>query len=528
MIRDAVATIPDDPKALREALLTVIAERDSRIAQLTAERDEALRQLRLHLSKRFGPRIEKLSPGQLSLFGDEVKAIDRSSQAEAETVQVPGHARRKPGPKPIPEDLPREIIEHHVPDDQCACPNCSKPRPFVNWLQKEQIRIIPARIVVVRHMIAVHACPECPGNTIKAPGPSLVLPNGRADSSLVAMVAVSKFADHAPLYRQEGMLARSGIDLARSTMCGWMCVGGELLVPLIEVIRSRVRQSLIIQSDDTVLPTLGLVKGSAKQARLWNYLGDMRNRYAVFEFTRSREGRHPQEWLKEFKGYLQTDEFAGYESVCAPGGATDVSCWAHARRKFHDARTAAPEFCVRVNDAIAKLYAVESAATRDELDPEQRRERREEFARPQLDVVFTMLEAARNDYLPKSPVRQAIEYVLTRRASFSRYIEHGEIKIDNNDCERCMRAPAIGRKNWLFAGSADGGETIARWMTIVQSARLHEVEPFAYIADILDRLAEFRDLPDDRKAAEREARIAELLPDVWIKAHPEAGLPLGR
>jgi len=125
-------------------------------------------------------------------------------------------------------------------------------------------------------------------------------------------------------------------------------------------------------------------------------------------------------------------------------------------------------------------------------------------------------------------VRQAIEYVLTRRASFSRYIQNGEIKIDNNDCERCMRAPAIGRKNWLFAGSADGGETIARWMTIVQSARLHEVEPFAYITDILDRLAEFRDLPEERKAAEREARMNELLPDVWIKTHPEARLPLAR
>jgi len=170
----------------------------------------------------------------------------------------------------------------------------------VNWLQKERIRIIPAQIVVVRHMIAVHACPECPGNTIKAPGPSLALPNGKEDSSLVAMVAVSKFADHAPLYRQEGMLARSGIDLARSTMCGWMFGGGGLLVPLIDVMRSRVRHSLIIQSDDTTLPTLGLVKGWAKQARLWNYLTDMRNRYAVFEYTRTREGRHPQAWLKDF------------------------------------------------------------------------------------------------------------------------------------------------------------------------------------------------------------------------------------
>jgi transposase len=545
MLRDAVIAIPDDPAALREALLLVIderdaritaleTERDARIAALQAERDEAVRRLRLHLSKRYGPRAELLSPGQLSLFGDQVKAAEREAQAESETISVPGHTRRKPGPKPIPANLPREVIEHHLPAADRACPCCSKERLAVAWTTKERLKVVPAQIVVVEHRIPTYACPECAGQQVKAPGPALVLPKGIADASLVAMVAVSKFADHAPLYRQEGMLARSGIDLSRSTMCGWLQGPGELLVPLIELMRSLALAGRIIQSDDTTIPTLGLVKGSAKQARLWCYLGDATHRYALFEYTRTREGKHPQAWLAGFTGYLQTDEFAGYESICAPGGggggggAIDVACWAHARRNFHDARTAAPDLCLRVMREIAKLYAVESRASEEKLDADQRQALREKLARPQMSVIMTMFESMRDEHLPKSPVRQAIEYVLKRRASFERYFEDGAIEIDNNACERCMRGPAIGRKNWLFAGSADGGVVAARWMTVIQSARLHEVEPLAYLTDVLGRLAEFRDLPEAQRNAERTARLTALLPDVWAKAHPDAKLALSR
>lgn len=528
MLREAVMNIPDDPKALREALLRVIDDRDVRIAQLQAERDEAIRKLRLSLAKRFGPRAEALAPGQLSLFGDEVKAAECVAQAESETIAVPGHTRRKAGPKPMPAHLPREVVEHHLSDAERACPCCSKTRLAVAWTTKERLKVIPAQVVVVVHRIPTYACPECAGQVRVAPGPSLVLRKGHADSSLVAMVAVSKFADHAPLYRQEGMLSRSGIDLSRSTMCGWLCYSGELLVPLIEIMRSRVRLSRIIQSDDTTIPTLGLVKGSAKQARLWCYLGDAAHRYAIFEYTRTRDGKYPQAWLKDFTGYLQTDEFAGYQALCAPGGATDVACWAHARRNFHDARTAAPETCLRIMREIAVLYAIEKQAKVDKLDDACRHARRAELARPQLDAIMALLESERDRHLPKSPVRQAIEYVLRRRASFERYLDDGGIEIDNNACERCMRAPALGRKNWLFAGSADGGEVAARWMTVIQSARLHEIEPLAYITDLLDRLAVFRDLPPDRKNAERDEHLAKLLPDAWIASRPDARLLLAR
>lgn len=255
------------------------------------ERDDAIRTLRLHLAKRFGPRIEALDPRQLGLFADEVKAAER--QAAAETVTVPAHTRRKGGPKPLPEDLPRETVVHGLSAEERACPCCSKERLECGRSRHEVVEIEPARLKVVVHETVHYLCPECSGQGVRARKPSLPLPKSYAGASLLAHVAVSKFADHCPLYRQEGMLARSGLDLSRSTMCGWMLGCAELLDPLVALMRRDVLRSRVIQSDDTTVPTLGLVKGRAKDARLWCYVGDIDHRHAVFEYTPSREGKWP-------------------------------------------------------------------------------------------------------------------------------------------------------------------------------------------------------------------------------------------
>jgi transposase len=538
MTRAIAASLPDDPAELRAMLLRVIDERDAtrretdaRIAAIEAERDDAIRTLRLHLAKRFGPRIEALDPAQLGLFADEVKAAERL--AAAETITVPAHARRKGGPKPLPADLPRETVVHGLSAEERKCPCCSRERLECDRSRHEVVEIEPAKVKVVVHETVHYLCPECGGKRVSGPKPSLPLPKSHASASLLAHVAVSKFADHAPLYRQEGMLARCGIEISRSTMCGWMLGAAELLLPLTELMRRDVLLSCVIQSDDTTVPTLGLVKGKAKDARLWCYLGsgggDADHRHAVFEYTVSREGKWPQRWLQGFKGYLQTDAFPGYAAICtAPGGATEVGCWAHARRGFFDAKDLAPGFCVAVMTAIAKLYAVEKEATERGLSHDERKSLREERSRPQLEAIFAMLESGRSEHLPKSPVRQAVEYVLTRREAFSRYLADGAIEIDNNACERCMRSPALGRKNWLFAGSTDGGKAIASWLTVIQSARLHEAEPFAYVRDILTKLAEYRDMPAERKAAAGEAFLRELLPAAWVARNPDKRLALGR
>lgn len=535
MTRAIATSLPDDPAGLRATLLRVIDERDARqrehdarVALLTAERDAAVRTLRLHLAKRFGPRVEALDPAQLALFAVEAKAVER--QAAAETVAVPSHTRRKSGPRPIPADLPREKpIVHELSADERACPCCSKERLECGRSRHEVVEIEPAKLKVVVHETVHYLCPECGGRHAAGRKPSLPLPKSYAGASLLAHVAVGKFSDHCPLYRQEGMLARSGLGLSRSTMCGWMLGCAELLQPLVELMRREVLLSRVIQSDDTTVPTLGLVKGRAKDARLWCYVGDADHRHAVFEYTPSREGKWPQRWLQGFKGYLQTDAFAGYGALsAAPGGATEVGCWAHARRGFFDAKDLAPGFCLEALKEVAKLYAVEGEARDRGLSHGERRALREERSRPQLELLFGLLESRRQEHLPKSAVRQAVEYVLTRREAFARYLDDGAVEIDNNACERCMRSPALGRKNWLFAGSAGGGKAIASWLTVIQSARLHEAEPFAYVRDLLTRLADYRDMPAERKATGGEASLRELLPAAWVARNPERRLPLAR
>lgn len=534
--RELATSLPDDPAALRAELLRMIDERDLRVAQLEAERDAALagkadaeRKLRLHLAKRFGARAESLDAAQLALFADEVKTIEAKADAESgtDTVTVPSHTRRRGGAKPLPANLPREPVLHDLTAEEKLCPCCSKPRVEVARTTREVVEIVPAQVKIIVHVTPVYACVECRGQVAKAKDPPLPLPKSYAGASLLAHVAVSKFADHCPLYRQEGMIARSGLELSRSSMCGWMLGCAELLQPLVELMKKNVLASKVIQSDDTTVPTLGLVKGSAKDARLWCYLGDRDHRHAVFEYTASREGRWPQAWLKDFSGYLQTDAYAGYSAIHQLG-AIEAGCWAHARRGFFDAKDLAPGFCLEVLDEIGKLYAVESAATKEKLDAEARRSRREEQSRPQLEKVFVLLESRREVHLPKSPVRTAIEYVLTRRAAFTRYLDDGMLEIDNNACERCMRSPALGRKNWLFAGSADGGRAIAAWLSVIQSARLHEVEPFAYVSEALMKLAAYRDMPAERKAVDGEALLRRLMPEEWIKANPASRLALAR
>jgi transposase len=511
--------LADDPQLLRAALMTVLAERD-----------EALRRLRLHLALRFGPRIEKLDANQLALFAKECREVEKSVQSES--VVIPAHERRKGPRAPIPADLPREDRLHDLSPEARLCPCCEEPRVVIATDVHEVVEVIPATIKVIRHLRPVYACPSCSGQIAKAPAPSLPLGKSYAGASLLSLVAVSKFADHAPLYRQEGMLARSGLDLSRSTMCGWLAEGALLIAPLVDLLRREVLQSKVIQTDDTPVPTLGLVKGRAKEGRMWVYLGDELHRHAVFEYSTSREGKWPQQWLKDFEGALQSDAFAGYGSV-HDSGVVEVACWAHARRKFHESRDLAPGFCLDVMTRIAQLYAVErKARPRPEDQPapvlsdEERAVLRLEQSKPALKDLLAFLESNRDEHLPKSPVRGAIEYILQRTEAFTRYLDDGALEIDNNACERALRCVAIGRKNWLFAGSAFGGERAANWLTLIASARLAEVEPWVWLTDILNRLAVLRDACSPPE--QRDAALRALLPAAWLARHPEAKLALGR
>lgn len=520
-------------QALRDAAMRIIAERDAaldRAVKAEGELSLTLHKLRLQLAARFGTRIEKIDQAQLVLFAQEIRAAE--SSAAEETILVPAHRRSggAGGKKPIPDHLPREDVRHDLADADRACPCCHEPRVEITRSVREVVEVVPAQVKVIRHTRPVYACPSCRGQVIKAPAPALPLGKSYAGASLLAMVAVSKFCDHAPLYRQEGMLARSGLDLSRSTLCDWLSGGADLIAPLVDLMRREVLRSGVIQTDDTPVPTLGLTAGRAKEGRMWVYLGDEGHRHAVFDYTSSREGKWPQQWLKDFNGSLQSDAFAGYGPV-HDSGVVEVACWAHARRKFHESRDLAPGTCLDVLNRIAQLYAVEKEARpTDEpkraLSDEQRAALRREKSKPVLEDLLAFLESNRDGHLPKSPVRAAIEYVLTRRKAFTRYLDDGALEIDNNACERALRCVAIGRKNWLFAGSAFGGERAAAWFTLIASARLAEVEPWRWLCDVLTRLAELRDRAPTSERCDDELRA--LLPASWLESRPDARLPLAR
>ncbi|MFA7236305.1 MAG: IS66 family transposase [Phycisphaeraceae bacterium] len=331
--------------------------------------------------------------------------------------------------------------------------------------------------------------------TADKPPEGQVIDKGLPGPGLVAHVITSKYCDHQPLYRLEGMLARHGVSIARSTMCGWMKAAADLLTPLVQLMAARIRGSKVIHTDDTPMPVQDKGRGKTKTGRLWVYLGDPTSggSYDVFDYTESRSRDGPRNWLKEFKGYLQADAFGGYDGIYATGDVTEVACWAHARRKFYDARTSDPAREHHVLAMIRLLYDVERDAKERQAEDktfasggaQAKRAMRQERSCPLLEQLHAWLLRERDGVLPKSPMGQAIGYALNNWDALVRYAGDGDLAIDNNAAERAIRPLTIGRKNYLFFGSDGGGRTAAILYSVVAGAKRHGLDPFVYLRDVL-------------------------------------------
>jgi transposase len=352
---------------------------------------------------------------------------------------------------------------------------------------------------------------------ISAPKPPMPIDKGLPGPGLLAHVIVSKYSDHLPLYRQENISQRQGVLIPRSTSCDWMAACAELLRPLYDLMAASVLQSLWLHTDDTPVKNLGHEPGTTATARFWIYYGDRAHPHNVFDFTVNHKRDGPQSFLANFHGYLQADAFSGYDALylpSAPAGTapiTEVACNAHARRKFHEARDSD---ALRSHQALAyyaQLYDLERGATANNFDDAQRLQMRQEFAVPILDKFKTWLDEQRPQVLPKSPMALAIGYALNNWTALIRYTEAGFLSIDNNVAEREMKRIAIGRKNWLFVGSAKGGATAAVLFSFTSTCHRLKIDPWAYLQDVLTRLP--------RTAA---ANLGELLPDRWQTARKEA------
>ena len=500
-----LANLPDDAgalKALVQQLLGTVKTQGLKIAQLEA-RLAKLRRMQ------FGQSSEKLSREieQLELELDTLHE-DQAREA-AERPAVVQKLIEKPYRKPLPEHLPREEEVH---EPACACPNCGGSLRRLGEDITEVLDYVPASFKVIRHVRPKLSCRVCE-TIVQAPMPSLPIERGKPGPGLLAHVLVSKYADHLPLYRQSDIYAREGVDLERSTLADWVGRSAALLDPLVEALRREVLSSSVLHGDDTPVPVLAAGLGKTKTGRLWTYVRDGRPHGssqppgAVFFYSPDRKGEHPQRHLKAFSGLLHADGYAGFNAIFEAGQATEAACWAHVRRKFFDEHVENPSATTtEALDRIGALYRIEE--TIRGKPPDERRRVRQDEARPLLDALKAWIEATLSRLSAKTEVAKAMRYALGRWTALSRYVDDGTLEIDNNAAERSIRGIALGRKNWLFAGSDAGGERAAAIYSLIETCKLNGIDPEAYLRSILASIA---DHPINR--------VAELLPWNWADAN---------
>jgi transposase len=444
--------------------------------------------------------------GHAAVEGNETTNADGAPIAPS--VVAPSSNARV---RALPEHLPREIVRYepqaaHGTSNACGCQHCGAPSKQLTHLgddESELLEYVPGRFKVIVQVRPKYLCNDC--STIgQASAPGRTLPKCYAGPNLLAHVLTSKYGDHLPLYRQSEIYARDGVDLSRSTLADWVGGCAQLLNPLVEALRRYVLDAEKLHADDTPVPVLRPGRGTTKTARLWVYTRDDRSAptnpdspapVAVwFAYSPDRKGEHPQRHLKDFKGILQADGYAGYERLYATGEITEAACWAHARRKFFDLHALAEKdhrrtpIATAVIERIAALYAIEEAIRGK--PPDQRRRIRQLQTKPKLDELKPFFEATLAQVSRKSEMAEAIRYALTRWRALTRFIDDGRIEIDNNAAERTLRPVALGRKNFLFAGSDAGGERAAAIYSLIQSAKLNGIDPEAYLRYVLAHINE--------------------------------------
>jgi transposase len=492
-----------------ERVLEATAADYSQLQQQHAELAETLALFRRYV---FGPRRERHvdDPGQGHLFDLHDPALEGEAPAKPD-ANTPARQPRTANTRRRQslDHLPHTRIEHDLPEHEKTCSCCGGAKTRIGEDLSRELEYTPAQLEVKVHVLPKYACPKCRDGVASPPAPPKPVPGGIAGPGLVSFVLVSKFADHLPLYRLEDILTRHGVHLSRSTLCDWVRNAAELLAPLAQLQKTQVLQSPVIWTDDTyVLALSGATPGSTK-ARFWVYIGDAAHPYSVYDFTMSRARDGPASFLADYQGYLQADAYGGYDGIFTGSNGTivEVACWAHARRKFHDARANAPREANQVLEWVRQLYDIEDRGR--DYAPAERQALRQQESVPILDRIEAYLDELAPRVLPKSALGKALTYARNQRTALRRYIEDGRLTIDNNLSERTVRPQAIGRKNWEFLGSEAAGPRAAVLFTILAGAKRHRLEPWAYLRDVLLHLSV------------GETNLESLLPDRWAASHPE-------
>jgi len=497
--------LPDDVETLKRLLIereeqfqAQRVEVEAQRLEVAAKRMEVI-EARLLIEKlkrmQFGRKSERHDErvAQLELLVEELEsnlpATDEPAKDATKADDEP--AKDKPARKPLPDHLPRTTHEH---TPACGCPACGTALKRMGEDVSEYLEFVPEHFKVIRTVRPKMSCPKC-STVVQAPMPSRPIPKGIAGPGLLAHVIVSKYVDHLPFYRQSEIYARQGIDLDRSTMAGWNGGIATLVEPLVDSVGRYVVAAGKIHGDDTSVPVLDPGRGKTKTGRLWVYVRDDRPAGSLdppaawYRYTPTREGAHPKAHLAKFKGVLQADAFAGFNGLYESGLVREAACWAHARRKFYDLHEATKSpIAAEALTRIQALYAVEDQVRG--RPPDIRRAFRQENAAPLLEGLHRWFGATLATVSAKSEAARSINYSLKRWAALIRYVDDGNIEIDNNAAERALRGPVLSRKNFLFAGADTGGERAAAMYTLLETAKLNGLNPEAYLRHVLERIAD--------------------------------------
>jgi transposase len=511
-----VANLPElNAEQLRELaqqLIAQIASKDTLIAQQTSELnwrqgkiDKLTQELSLYRRWKFGARTESLSAEQIKLFEETSAADIAAIEEELEKLGPPvkDSERRQPKRAPIPPHLPRTEIHHEPESTTCRC-GCAMKR--IGEDVAEKLDYTPGLITVEKHIRGKWVCGQCE-TLIQAPVPAQVIDKGLPTAGMLAQVMIAKYADHLPLYRQSGIFERSGLAIPTSTLGQWVGQTGVTLQPVVDALKETLLTQRILHADETPVAMLDPGAGKTKRAYVWSYCTTVYNAIqgVVYDFAESRAGQHARDFLGDWKGILVCDNYSGYKQLLTQG-IVDAGCLAHSRRKFFDlylnhqsqiAEAALPFY--------SQLYQIEKRAM--DLTADERRQLRQTESRPIANALLAWMVAQRKLVPNGSAIAKAIDYSVNRWAALIRFLDDGDVPIDNNWNENRTRPIAVGRSNWLFAGSLRAGKRAAAIMSLIQSAKLNGHEPYAYLKDILTQLP-----------TQPASRIEELLPHHWQPA----------
>nr|WP_296449008.1 IS66 family transposase [Rhodoferax sp. UBA5149] len=488
-------------------LLTKIAAKDREILYRQTKIDQLTHEMAVLKRWKFGRSREQLDAGQISLLDEtidaDIAAIEEELEQLAPSSKTNADAPKQPKRAPLPADLPRVEFHHELDATTCSTPGCGCTLKRIGEDVSEKLDYTPGLFTVERHIRGKWACAKCQTLT-QAPVPAQIIDKGIPTAGLLAQVLVAKYADHLPLYRQETIFARAGMALPRSTLAQWVGVCGVQLQPLVDALKQEILSHSVLHADETPVAMLKPGNKKTHRAYLWAYApGTFEDLKAVvYDFCETRAGEHARAFLGDWKGGLVCDDFAGYKaSFCL--GVTEVGCMAHARRKFFDLHVSnKSQIAAQALQYITELYEVEREVKM--LTADERYAIRQARGKPVADALHEWMLLQRQRITDGSATAKALDYSLKRWGALTRYLDAGQLPIDNNWIENQIRPIAIGRGNWLFAGSLRAGQRAAAVMSLIQSAKLNGHDPYAYMKDVLTRLP-----------TQRASQVGDLLPHRW-------------